>query len=71
MAAGVIKKISPEERPYYTALDVQRVLGVSRDKSYTMIRAMRKECIEKGILHETYPSGKIPKKYFNKQCMIE
>ena len=75
MAAGIIKEIPKElpleERTYYTAQDVMLLLGVSRDKAYKMLRIMKQECVEAGILHKTYPPGKIPKNYFNKQCMID
>lgn len=71
MAAGVIKKLSADERSFYTAQDVMILLDVSRDKAYRMIRGMREELISDGHLTKGYPQGRIPKKYFNEQCMIE
>jgi hypothetical protein len=71
MAAGVIKELGPNDRPYYTHQDVMLLLGVSRSKAYDMINDMRKECIKEGIIARSYPNGKIPKKYFNRVCMIE
>ena len=71
MAAGVVRKLSDDERSFYTAKDVQRLMEVSRDKAYRMIRYMREECIAAGTLSKEYPQGRVPKKYFDKQCMIE
>ncbi|MCD7814915.1 MAG: helix-turn-helix domain-containing protein [Lachnospiraceae bacterium] len=70
MAAGVIKTLSSADRSYYTTKDVQELLGVGRDKSYEMVRSMRSELIADGKLTEVYPKGRIPKKYFDKKCMI-
>lgn len=71
MAAGVVKKLSVDERSFYTATDVQSLMDVSRDKAYRMIREMRQECIDAGTLSSTYPQGRVPKRYFNKQCILE
>lgn len=71
MANGVIKKLTAEERSYYTAAEVMVIMGVSRDKAYTMIREMRKALIDDGSLTKVYPQGRVPKKYFNQMCMIE
>ena len=68
---GIIKVLGPEDRPYYTAGDVMRILGVSRSKAYSMIKDMRQECVKSGNMTKAYPAGKIPKKYFNEVCMIE
>lgn len=70
MPSGVIKKLSAEDRSFYTSEDVQRLLGVSRDKAYRMIREMRADLIAEGELHRTYPPGKVPKAFFNKMCML-
>ncbi len=71
MAGGVVKTLGPDDRSYYTAEEVQSLMGVSRDKAYTMIRSMRQECIDSGKLTGAYPTGRIPKKYFNAMCMID
>lgn len=71
MAAGIIKKLSAEDRSYYVVSDVMSLLGISQAKAYDMMRTMRKECIEAGHLTKAYPAGRIPKKYFNEQCMID
>ena len=71
MASGVVKKLSVNERSFYTAADVQTLMDVSRDKAYRMIRNMREECIAAGTLSKDYPQGRVPKRYFNQQCMIE
>ena len=68
---GIIKVLGPEDRPYYTAGDVMRILGVSISKAYSMIKDMRQECVESGNMTKSYPAGKIPKKYFDEVCMIE
>lgn len=71
MANGVMKKLTAEERSYYTAAEVMELMGVSRDKAYTMIREMRQSLIDAGSLAKVYPQGRVPKKYFNQMCMIE
>lgn len=71
MPAGIIKELNVEDRSYYIAADIMELLGVSRDKAYRMIRALRSECIAEGTLTNVYPVGKIPKKYFNQKCMLE
>lgn len=71
MAAGIVKEINSTNRSYYMVNDVTELLGISRSKAYEMIRTMRKECIASGKLTKAYPSGRIPKKYFNEHCMIE
>ena len=71
MPAGIIKKVSPKSRSYYTADDVMELLGVSKSKAYQIVNSMQKECRAAGYLFEKYPANRIPKKYFNKQCMID
>lgn len=71
MAAGIIKELSSSDCSYYKAGDVEKLLGVSRSKAYNIMRTMRKECIDAGLLTTAYPTGRIPKKYFNKYCMID
>lgn len=71
MAAGVIKELSKEERSYYTAEDVQVLMGVSRSKAYNMIDGLRQELVSAGKLFPGYKAGRIPKRYFNERCMIE
>ena len=70
MAAGVIKKLKPEDRSYYTSDDVAELMGVSVSKAYKMIRTMRMECVAAKLISPAYPAGKIPKKYFNQHCML-
>lgn len=71
MAAGVIKELGPEDRKYYTYEDVMVLLGVCKSKAYTMISGMQKQLKAEGKLFEGYPPGKIPKKAFNKLCMMD
>lgn len=70
-ANGVIKKLTSAERSYYTAAEVREIMGVSRDTAYRMIRSLRSDLIADGKLAKGYPTGKIPKKAFNKLYMIE
>ena len=65
MAAGVIKKLNPEDRSYYTINDVSAALGCSRAKACTMIKYVREQYIASGKMTPVYPAGKIPKKFFN------
>ena len=69
MATGVIKEVG--QRPFYDYKDVMEMLGVSRSKAYGIIKGLRYECLQKGLISKTYPEGKIPRKYFNQMCMIE
>ena len=71
MAKGVLKEQTPQDRTYYNCADVQQLLGVSKSKAYKMIADMRKEYISKGTLYSGYPDGKIPRKIFDKECMIK
>ncbi len=70
MAAGVIKKIGVQDRPYYIADDIQQMLGVGKSKAYQMIRSVRDDLIQSGQLHPSYPNGKVPKTYFNEKFMV-
>ena len=64
---GVIKILSESDRSYYLASDVMSLLGVSRNKAYEMIRALRQELIDSGQLASFYPQGKVPKTYFKER----
>lgn len=71
MANGIIKVLGTEERPFYDHKDLMNLFGVSRSKAYSMITVMRKECLDAGMITKAYPTGRIPKKYVNKMCMID
>lgn len=71
MGSGVLKQLGIAERSYYTADDIEAMLGVSKSKAYNMIRDMRKELIADGKLASQYPAGKIPKRHFDTLCMIK
>lgn len=45
---GVIKKLTPAERSFYTAAEVRVIMDVSRDTAYRMIRSLRSELIAEG-----------------------
>lgn len=49
-ANGVVKKISKNDSPYYTAQDVMNILGVKRSKAYEVIKTLRQELIDSGGL---------------------
>ena len=65
---GVISKAPV--KPFIAAKEVEETLGVSRDKSYKIVRHLRDELISAGKLTEEYPKGKCPRSYFNEKCMI-
>ena len=46
---------------YFTAQEVQEMLGVSRAKAYKLIKDLNVELSAKGYI---VTAGKIPKKYF-------
>lgn len=60
-----------EVRSYYKAEDIMDMLDVSRSKAYSMIRDMRAELLALGRISNCYPSGRIPKKYFDERCLIK
>ncbi len=66
---GVIKVI--RTKSYYTYQDVMELLGVSKSKAYQIIKNLRADLIKAGKINEMYPTGKVPKVYFNKQFAIE
>lgn len=47
---------------YYTASEVQEMLGVSRGKAYQVVRDLNEELETKGFI---VIAGKIPKQFFN------
>lgn len=47
---------------YYTASEVQELLGVSRGKAYQVVRDLNQELETKGFI---VIAGKIPKQFFN------
>jgi fructose-1-phosphate kinase PfkB-like protein len=47
---------------YYTAADVQDMLGISRGKAYQILRELNEELGSKGFI---VISGKVPKQFFN------
>ncbi|MBO5610621.1 MAG: ICEBs1 excisionase [Eubacterium sp.] len=62
---GVLKVI--KSKPYYTAADVMELLGVGKTKAYDIIKALREQLIAEGKINSMYPTGKVPKKFFDKQ----
>jgi hypothetical protein len=47
---------------YYTAADVQEMLGIGRGRAYRILRELNAELSSKGFI---VISGKIPKQFFN------
>lgn len=68
---GVIRVLTKENRNYYTVEDVMNLLGVKQSKAYDIMRSLRKELIASGRLIEEYPSGRVPKRYFDSRCGID
>ena len=58
------------ERSYYDVNEVMDMLGCKQDKAYKIMRAIRQELIKEGKLIADYPTGKVPKKYFDERCCI-
>lgn len=58
------KKNAMNEKIYYSAEDIAKMLGVSLGKSYKILREMNKELAGKGFLTI---AGKIPVEYFREK----
>ncbi len=67
-APGVI---SSPGKYYCGVTEVMEYLGCKENKAYEVIRGLRKELIDAGMLFSGVPEGKVPRKYFMKRCMIE
>lgn len=53
-----------DEKIYYSAEDIAKMLGVSMGKSYKILREMNKDLASKGFLTI---AGKIPVEYFKEK----
>lgn len=49
---------------YYTALEVQDMLGVSRGHAYKVVKVLNEQLKEQGFI---VIAGRIPKKYFEEK----
>jgi hypothetical protein len=49
---------------YYTVNDIQRILGISSSKAYSVIRGLNNELKAKGYITI---AGKVSKKFFNEK----
>ena len=58
------EKNTMNEKIYYSAEDIAKMLGVSMGKSYKILREMNKELAGKGFLTI---AGKIPVEYFREK----
>lgn len=58
------RKNTMNEKIYYSAEDIAKMLGVSMGKSYKILREMNKELAGKGFLTI---AGKIPVEYFREK----
>lgn len=65
---GVLEVVT--EKDYYKVEDVMKLLGIKQAKAYSIMRKLRMELIEAGYLIDAYPTGRVPKKYFNSRCGI-
>ncbi len=54
---------------FYTAREVQILLGVKTDKAYRIIRQLREDLVNQG--YAQYPAGKVPKRYFLKKYFMD
>ena len=68
---GVVEELALEERSYYNAEEVMLILGVGRSKAYKVCQNLREEYQAKGLLAKDYPTGRVPKRIFNRNFMIE
>ena len=53
-----------DSKVYYTAMEVAKMLGVSRAKGYKIVRELNEELTKKGYI---VIAGKIPKKFFEEK----
>ena len=53
-----------DSKVYYTAMEVAKMLGVSRAKGYEIVRELNEELTKKGYI---VIAGKIPKKFFEEK----
>lgn len=62
------EKNAMNEKIYYSAEDIAKMLGVNMGKSYKILREMNKELAGKGFLTI---AGKIPVEYFRENGTAE
>ena len=62
-----IEKMSVVEVPYYTAEDVQKLLGIGSSKAYYIIKQLNDELKSKGFITV---AGKVSKKYFRERVAL-
>ena len=62
-----IEKMRVAEVPYYTAEDVQKLLGIGSSKAYYIIRQLNDELKSKGFITV---AGKVSKKYFRERVAL-
>ena len=53
-----------DSKVYYTAMEVAKMLGVSRAKGYKIVRELNEELTKKGYI---VIAGKISKKFFEEK----
>ena len=56
--------LSMDSKVYYTAMEVAKMLVVSRAKGYKIVRELNEELTKKGYI---VIAGKIPKKFFEEK----
>lgn len=52
------------EELFYDAADVAKMLGISKSKAYTVIKALNKELADKGFM---VIAGRVSKKFFSEK----
>lgn len=53
-----------QDRLYYTAREVQEMLGVSRAKAYRIVKELNDELASRGFI---VTAGKVPKKFLSEK----
>ena len=53
-----------DKKIYFTALEVAKILGVSRGHAYKLIQKLNKDLADKGYL---VVAGKVPVRYFEER----
>lgn len=70
---GVIKELGPDDRSWYKASEVALLLGIAESSAYRLIKTMRSDWIEEGLLPKYYNNigAKIPKDMFDEAFHIK
>lgn len=67
---GIVKELSSEDRNYYTCREVMALLGIGRTKASNIMSNLNRKLMEKGIIEDDYPRGRVPKIDFDRGYRI-